>query len=128
MRASAVYNLVYMEGDIYYHFPYVQPQGMYFIYYDNNVDVVSYIKVVYDCSGFLFTYPGEEDVSGGQNYDYLARKEVYNPAPNTIYSDAPYFDTDYALYLRSTAPAVGQAIVYDITINGRDYWGTVAID
>ena len=67
-------------------FPIYQPLGVYFFYYDNGVNDVSYIKVVYSCIGIHCTYPDKSPIDGDIPINYPIEVEKNNPNSNTIYS------------------------------------------
>lgn len=92
VKATAVYNILYTDYiDLGYGqpvgcFPIYQPQGVYFFYYDNGVNDVTYVKIVYSCQGILCTYPDKTPIDGTIPISYPIPVEKRNPNPNTIYS------------------------------------------
>ena len=92
VKATAVYNILYTDhidlgnGLSMGTFPIYQPLGVLFFYYDNGVNEVSYVKVVYSCIGIHCTYPDKTPINGYIPTNYPIPVEQYNPNPNTIYS------------------------------------------
>lgn len=127
IRATAVYNKVYEDDDSWGIYPYYQPVSMYFIYYANGVDNLTYAAVYYQTDGFEYTYPGFVDISNNETYLYEISRVVSNPASNTIYDRSSPYRTDRALWISSGAPWVGHFFSFNLTINGRAIDGTVRI-
>lgn len=127
VHATAVFNKVYESSDPYHFFPYYQPVGMYFIYYANGTDSLTYADICYQTEGFEYTYPGFVDVSGGVTYTHEISRIVSNPASNTIYHKVDSYRSDRALHISSGSPFVGQFFNYGLTINGNYIDGTVRI-
>ncbi len=119
IRATAVYNKVYQPDDFLQATPYIQPIGMYFIYYANGVDTVSYAGITYKTRGYEYTYPGFVDISGGVIYEHLVTRNVSSPASNTIYHQLNEYRTDRALYVMDGGGGqTGMSFCFYIVING----------
>ena len=118
VHATAVFNKVYEPDDYLGDFPYYQPVGMYFIYYANGVDTLTYAYVSYQSNGYEYTYPGFVDVSGGVLYSHEISRLVSNPASNTIYHKVNEYRTDRALNVSGGHPSAGIFFSYGLTING----------
>lgn len=127
IRGTAVYNKVYREDDPLGFHPYYQPVSMYFIYYANGVDTLSFARVDYQTEGFEYTYPGFQDVSNGETIMYVISRSQTDPASNTICHAIDEYRTDRALYIAGGAPDVGHFFSFRLTINNKTVTGTVPI-
>lgn len=92
VKATAVYNILYIErmdigyGQYIEWSPLYQPQGVYFFYYDNGVNEVTYIEVLYVCQGVHCTYPDKTPIDGTIPIAHPIVVAKRNPNSNTIYS------------------------------------------
>jgi len=123
VRAVAVYNK-YLGSHGYY-----QPQSCYFIYYDNGVDLITYVSLDYKCHGYEYTYPGYEPLYDGDfdTYEHTISVVKSNPAYSTIYMTNDPYRSD-RIICTNGGVGTGQSFDFTITINGREVSGyTVAI-
>ncbi len=92
VKVTAVYNILYIDrmdlgNGMYYELtPLYQPQGVYFFYYDNGVNDVAYVEVLYTCQGIHCTYPDKTPINGTMPISYPIVVAKRNPNSNTIYS------------------------------------------
>lgn len=118
IRGTAVYNL-YSDG----FWTYYQPYGCYFTYTKKSGITVSYISVEYICDGFVYTYPAFKPLN--YEVEHVVGVYKYNPAPNTMYSNTNYFDSDKVIDVSSGSPFVGNFLTFHYTIDGKTYGYTV---
>lgn len=121
VRAVAVYNK-YLDSPGYY-----QPQSCYFIYYDNGVDLITYVSLDYKCHGYEYTYPGYEPLYDGDfdTYEHTISVVKSNPAYSTIYMTNDPYRSDRIICTIGGA-GTGQVFDFTIIINGRTVSDTVA--
>ncbi len=115
IKATAVFNEVVDPDD--YLVPYYQPVGMYFIYYANGVNTLSYAEITYDTDGVEYTYPGFVQLNGGALISHSITRSVNNPASNTIYQQVNAYPTNKAIDINAGYFA-GMSFSYYLIING----------
>ncbi len=98
--------------------PYYKPYKCSF-YYENMANVsISQIKVEYIADGFLFSYPGFEDLDLDE-YVHVVTVNKYNPVEGTIYSNTNYFASNRVLMTTSGSPFVGHCVTFYNYVNGK---------
>ena len=130
LRAVCAYNEVYVPDDSWETNPYYQPISMYFIYYDNGVDLVRNVTVEYQCVGFEYSYPGFIDLGTHElePYEHVIIAEVAAPVSNTLYSGiGGAYPTNKCIFTRGT-PVGTHCFAFEMEINnGNPVSGGVPI-
>lgn len=107
-------------------YTYYKPYKCQFSYEKLQNVNVSYINVKYIADGFLYSYPGFQDLHLDE-YEHVVSVSKSNPATNTTYSNTKYFATDRVLMTSSGSPMVGHFLTFTATVNGSSLSYTVTL-
>ena len=120
VHATATAALYTNDGWFYYYKPYKCS-----FYYENYAGVsVDSIEVQYIADGFLYSYPGFENLYLNE---YVHGVSVYkaNPVVGAVYSNVNYFETDKVLMTDFGSPSVGHFLTFVCTVNGQSRQYTI---
>lgn len=105
---------LYSDGFWTYYKPYKCS-----FYYENLAGVsVSRIQVQYIADGFLYSYPGFEDLDLDE-YEHVVTVNKTNPVAGTTYSNTNYFASNRVLWTTSGSPMVGHFLTFYNYVNGE---------